>query len=79
MAVKPQQVTDAELAVLRGHQWRVTNVAFSPDGKRIVSNSRDHISRQNKAVHVWDVASGQSLQVIRGDGDLTAIATRPTS
>ena len=29
----------AELAVLRGHESRVTSVSYSPDGRRIASGS----------------------------------------
>ena len=37
-----------QLAVLRGHEERVTSVAFSPDGLRLVSGSEDN------TVRVWD-------------------------
>ena len=37
----------------RGHSDRVTCVAFSPDGKRIVSGSQD------ETVKVWDADKGQ--------------------
>ena len=38
--------------VLSGHQGSVLAVAFSPDGKTLVSGSRDH------EIKLWDVASG---------------------
>ena len=53
----------AELACLRGHEGWVTSVAYSPDGRRIVSGSKD------KTVRVWDAASGAELACLRGHGD----------
>ncbi|WP_392712994.1 caspase family protein [Rhizobium ruizarguesonis] len=45
-----------------GHYWRVASVDFSPDGRRIVSGSRDG------TVRMWDVnTGGQMLQVLGGD------------
>ena len=40
---------------LRGHKKSVRSVAFSPDGKRIVSGSQD------KLVKVWDATNGQEI------------------
>lgn len=45
---------------LIGHRLRVTSVSFSPDGKRLLSASRDH------DVILWDVATGKQLRVLRG-------------
>ena len=36
---------------LRGHTWWVTSVAFSPDGKRIVSGAHD------QTIRFWDARS----------------------
>merc|ERR1712194_759780 len=41
----------AEVYVLRGHTDCVTGISLSPDGERLVSNSRDG------AVQLWDVRS----------------------
>lgn len=41
--------------ILRGHTYAVYSVAFSPDGRRVVSGSSD-----NK-VRIWDAASGECV------------------
>ena len=42
----------ARLRTLRGHNGRVLSIAFTPDGKRIVSGSKD------QTVKLWEVDSG---------------------
>ena len=49
-----------QLAVLRGHQYRVMSASFSPDGYRIVSSSLDN------TVRIWDAYSGAQLAVLCG-------------
>lgn len=46
-------------AILRGHNAAVNTAFYSPDGKTIVSSSRD------KTVRVWDVETGVVLQSYR--------------
>jgi WD40 repeat protein len=48
---------------LIGHEDSVWSAAFSPDGSRIVSASRD------KTARVWDVATAKQIAVLRGHGD----------
>lgn len=49
-----------EAVELRGHRDRVTSVAFSADGERLVTASRDHDAR------TWDARTGTLLHVLRG-------------
>ena len=49
-----------ERAVMQWHEYSIYHVAFSPDGQRIVTASGD------KTVGVWDVESGELLQVLKG-------------
>ncbi|KAM3066213.1 hypothetical protein ACMFMG_012117 [Clarireedia jacksonii] len=46
---------NAMLQTLEGHTSWVSSVAFSPNGKQIVSGSRD------KTVRLWDTATGQQV------------------
>ena len=45
---------------LKGHTQEVNSVAFSPDGQRLASASRDG------TVKVWDVATGQESLTLKG-------------
>ncbi len=50
----------------------VYNVAFSPDGKRLVSCGTDG------TIRIWDTASGRELKTLRGhEEDATAVAWSP--
>ncbi len=64
--------TSREILTLRGHSSTVTAVAFSRDGKRIVSGSRD------KTLKVWDSKTGQEMLTMKGHNyDVTSVAFSP--
>ena len=46
------------LCTLTGHSSYVLSVAYSPDGKHIVSGSRDN------TVKIWDAQSGEEVRVV---------------
>lgn len=56
------------LKTLKGHCGFVTCVAFSADGKTLISGGSDH------SVRFWDPATGKSLKVLDGWHQLPVIA-----
>jgi WD40 repeat protein len=52
--------TSALIRTLTGHTDYVKACAFSPDGKRIVSASRDH------TLKLWDAETGKELNTLKG-------------
>ena len=52
--------TGQGILTLKGHTSVVVSVAFSPDGKRIASASRD------RTVKVWDATTGQEILTLKG-------------
>ena len=45
-----------QVCSLKGHRGDVTSVAFTPDGRHVLSGSRD------KLVKVWDVETGAEVR-----------------
>ena len=57
------------MQTLEGHSGSVASVAFSPDGRSVVSGSYDHMSR------LWDAATGAQLQTLGGhSGSVDSVA-----
>jgi WD40 repeat protein/tRNA A-37 threonylcarbamoyl transferase component Bud32 len=55
---------EVEHVTLRGHTDLVTSLAFSPDGKRLVSAGED------KTMKLWDTKTGQEALSLRGHADV---------
>jgi serine/threonine protein kinase/WD40 repeat protein len=55
-----EQPIRARTATLRGHRARISDVQFSPDGRRVLTASADGTAR------MWDAVSGAPLGVMRG-------------
>src|SRR5262249_6020759 len=65
--------TGRPLAVLRGHQGSVANLAYSPDGRRILSLALD-----DHTYRLWDAATGQEIAVLGGhEGEYATAAFSP--
>jgi eukaryotic-like serine/threonine-protein kinase len=67
-----QRQTHLDLMTLRGHLGAVRAVAYSPDGRRIVTGSEDQTAQ------VWDAANGKELVTLRGHrASVEAVAFSP--
>jgi WD40 repeat protein len=56
---------------LAGHRNEVQGAVFSPDGSRVATASTD------KTARIWDVATGQTLAVLRHDDEVNSVAFSP--
>jgi len=66
-----EQVSFGCSPTIKGHSHHVNSVAFSPDGKLVVSGSGD------KTVRLWEVATGKKMQELEGDSDDVHFKARP--
>nr|VFJ62338.1 MAG: WD40 repeat [Candidatus Kentron sp. FW] len=65
---------DAPLQLLKGHGNAIASLAFSPDGKRLLSGS----GVSDLSARLWDVESGKTLKVLSGHtGEIYAVAFSP--
>src|SRR5262249_5217239 len=65
-------VSRTEVAVLHGHDDWVAGVSWSPDGRRVVTASRDRTAR------IWDALSGVELVIVCIHDDwLASVAWSP--
>jgi WD40 repeat protein len=61
-----------EIRSLKGHTDRITSVAFSPDGKRLLTGSYDQTAK------VWDAETGQEIRSLTGHtAYLSSVAFSP--
>lgn len=64
-----QRADDSERRALRGHTDEIYALAFSPDGKRLASASKDGTAR------IFDVVTGKLERTLRGHADaVTSVA-----
>ncbi|MGO9171026.1 MAG: PDZ domain-containing protein [Rhodomicrobium sp.] len=76
---EPKIAADGPLPMLDtgGHMATIRGIAFTPDGRQLVSASED------KTIRVWDLASGKTVRTIRGEstpgpaGKVYAMALSP--
>jgi WD40 repeat protein/serine/threonine protein kinase len=67
-----QRQTHLEFVTLRGHADVIRAVAFSPDGRRIVTGSWDRTAK------VWETASGKELLTLKGHpSGISSVAFSP--
>jgi WD40 repeat protein len=61
------------VATLQGHENEITCMAFSPDGRFLLTGSQD------KTAVLWDVATGKIVHVLKGHPDaVLGLAFSPT-
>jgi len=62
------RAADLGILAMLGHTDRLRSIAFSPDGRRVVTTSQDRTAR------LWDASTGRESLVLRGHEDLVSCA-----
>ncbi|MEY2913906.1 MAG: hypothetical protein RLZZ184_3215, partial [Cyanobacteriota bacterium] len=73
--IKILVLAENQVKTLRGHSdWfgGITSLAFSPDGKTLISGSQD------KTIKLWDVETSQEIRTLSGHSDhISSLAFSP--
>jgi len=70
--------TGRDLQTFQGHTGEVQSVAFSPDGKSLLSGSGEYGETRDYSARLWDVATGKELRRFEGHtSELTSVAFSP--
>jgi WD40 repeat protein/uncharacterized caspase-like protein len=68
----PAELLKPEVVLQVGHRRAIRSVAFSPDGRWLVSGAKDN------TIKIWDVATGRLLRTLYGHGSpVNALAMSP--
>lgn len=59
--------THKQVRLIQGHSLPVNSLAFSPDGKTLLSGSDDH------TIKFWNVKKGEKSNVLEFDYDITSV------
>jgi len=59
--------TKKEIKVLSGHTESVNSIAFSPDGKTLISGSGD-LREKDSTIKLWDIEKGTEIRTLTGHG-----------
>ncbi|MGK5093936.1 hypothetical protein WDW89_18225 [Deltaproteobacteria bacterium TL4] len=67
---------------LNGHRGAINAIAYSPDGKLILTggtqNSKQHLSKSDSSsVRIWDAKTGAEIQKINYDKDVSSLVWSP--
>jgi len=60
--------TGMQVKTILGHLAGVGSIAFSPDGKQIMSIGRDSPIQNKKTVKIWDVKTGKEFRNLNSNG-----------